>query len=102
MPYYIRDPKRDHNFDNHPSGGLSGTQKTRRKTPNPNSLGFLGLAFYYSIMSPNSLGFRVFWFISCLGGAGSASQLDLGFCKSAPWYNGSVAFWSFLVFDFGL
>ena len=20
MPYYIRDPKRDHNFDNHPHG----------------------------------------------------------------------------------
>ena len=23
MPYYIRDPKRDHNFDNHPSGVIS-------------------------------------------------------------------------------
>ena len=22
MPYYNRDPKRDHNFDNHPNGGL--------------------------------------------------------------------------------
>ena len=23
MPYYTRDPKRDHNFDNHPNDGFS-------------------------------------------------------------------------------
>ena len=61
MPYYNRDPKRDHNFDNHPwefHGILFGTslwqfwRESQALVAEPRDLGFRGLGF-------RGLGFKV-------------------------------------------
>ena len=42
MPYYNRDPNRDHNFDNHPTGEEQEVQTVILRRFMVQALGFLG------------------------------------------------------------